>query len=597
MLFLKHWNYSNQDLVLLYLRSLCTTNRSLTLNESAKVIINSKSTSEKVIVISGGGSGHEPTHAGLVGDGLLDVAVAGNIFASPSAKQILTGIKSIKSEKGYLLIVKNYTGDILHFGLAAERAKALGIKVVLVIVADDVAVGRTKNGLVGRRGLAGTVLVHKISGAKASMGASLIEVAKISQDVADNMVTIGASLEHCSVPGRDEDEMEILKPNEIEIGMGIHNEPGVKKYSSIPNIDDLIQELLEYLLSQSDKERSYVPFVSDEQVVLLVNNLGGTSVLELNVIGSIVIQQLAENYSIFPVRVYIGAFTTALNCQGFSITLLNASRAGGDEIIELLDSPTNATGWVSSVSSIGENFKRDSAKDKFENDTEEVSPITSSVTLDAGVFELVLRGGLEKLLSKELQITLYDTVAGDGDCGETLAAGGHAILEALDDNSIDLSDMVSALNCIAMIVEEHMGGTSGGIYSIFISALAQSYMNMNRKEGPFEVSRRNLAKSLEEALLSLFIYTQARTGDRTLVDALEPFITEIGKTHDLKKAKKAAIDGAESTRKLTAKFGRASYVSENEFKKFESEGGLPDPGAIGLAALIDGLITSFEEYH
>lgn len=485
----------------------------------------------------------------------------------------------------------------MHFGLAAERAKALGMNVELVIVADDVAVGRTKNGLVGRRGLAGTILTHKIAGSKSSMGASLSDVADISQKAVDNMVTVAASLEHCSVPGRAEDELELLKPNEIEIGMGIHNEPGVKKHSSIPNIGSLVEELLEYLLSKNDKERSYVPFESNDQVILLVNNLGGTSVLELNAIGGVVLQKLTENYSITPIRVYMGAFTTSLNGQGFSITLLNATRAGGDEIIELLDKPTDAIGWVSNISSNTENIKNDLVKDTFEKVEGDNSSIKSSVTLDSGIFETVLRGGLKELLSKELQITRYDTIAGDGDCGETLAAGANAILKELNEEDIDLSDMVSALNSIAIILEDNMGGTSGGIYSIFISALAQSYISKNRKEGPFEVNRINLAESLKDALVSLFRYTRARTGDRTLIDSLEPFVKEIGKTFDLTKAKNAALDGAENTRKLKAKFGRASYVSETEFKEFENEGGLPDPGAVGLAALVEGLVTSFENYR
>lgn len=591
MPYLKNWDFSNQDLVTLYLKSLCSLNGSLSLNEKSKVIYNGNSSPNKVVVVSGGGSGHEPTHAGFVGQGMLDVAVAGNIFASPSAKQILGGIKSIGSENGYLLIVKNYTGDILHFGLAAERAKALGLKVELVIVADDVAVGKTKNGLVGRRGLAGTVLVHKIAGALSSTCGVLSQVAATAQKVVDNLVTIAASLEHCSVPGRVEEELDILKQNEIEIGMGIHNEPGVKKYSSIPKIDDLVTELLGYLLSEEDEERDYVSFGAEDEVVLLINNLGGTSSLELNAIATLVIQKLASLYTISPVRIYIGEFTSSLNGQGFSITLLNATKAGGKDILDLLDAPTDAVGWVSNVSTYTGNSK--SKIEDTNNVDEELINVKSTVTLNPGTFESVLRGGLEKLLTKEQQITRYDTVAGDGDCGETLAAGAHALLNALDQADIDLFNIVNALNKIATLVEENMGGTSGGIYSIFISALSQSYLNANQVKGAFEVNLDNLAESLKFALTSLFKYTRARSGDRTLVDVLEPFVDELNSTRDLLLAKTAAVKGAEKTRKLKAKFGRASYVSEEEFKEFESEGGLPDPGAVGLAALIEGFVDSF----
>lgn len=148
---------------------------------------------------------------------------------------------------------------------------------------------------------------------------------------------------------------------------------------------------------------------------------------------------------------------------------------------------------------------------------ESITNIKSTVTLNPHLFESILRGGLIKLLSKELQITLYDTVAGDGDCGETLAAGAHTILKALDEKDVNLSDIVSSLENIAMIVEDNMGGTSGGLYSIFISALAQSFLSRNRKEGPYEINRKNLAATLEDALVSLFIYTRARTGDTTII--------------------------------------------------------------------------------
>lgn len=592
MPFLKNWDFSNQDLVTLYLKSVCSTNNSLRLNERSKVVYNGNSCPGKVVVVSGGGSGHEPTHAGFVGDGLLDVAVAGNIFASPSAKQILSGIKSIESENGYLLVVKNYTGDILHFGLAAERAKALGLKVEMVIVADDVAVGRTKNGLVGRRGLAGTVLVHKVAGALAARKSDLTQVAATAQRVVDNLVTIAASLEHCTVPGRDEDDQELLKPNETEIGMGIHNEPGIKKYSSIPKIESLVAELLEYLLSPADKERNYVSFEANEDIVLLINNLGGTSNLELNAIATLVLQKLSSAYSISPVRIYIGEFTSSLNGQGFSITLLNASKAGGQNLLELLDAPTNASGWASNVTS--SHIKGSESTTNGEDNDEGDVNVKSTVKLNPKKFESVLRGGLKELLAKELQITRYDTVAGDGDCGETLAAGSYALLKALDQHELDLSDFVNSLNNIATLVEDHMGGTSGGIYSIFISALSQEYLNLNQREGALEVNLDNLAISLKSALASLFKYTRARSGDRTLVDVLQPFVEELNATHDLHSANQAALNGAENTRKLKAKFGRASYVSEEEFKEFESEGGLPDPGAVGLAALISGFIDSFK---
>ncbi|KAK9349725.1 Dak kinase [Lipomyces doorenjongii] len=182
------------DLVLSSLKGLVAANPVLTLMEDDKVVLQ-RSGKDKVMVISGGGSGHEPSHAGYVGEGMLDAAVCGSIFASPSTKQIISALSQFTSSKGFVLVVKNYTGDILHFGLAAEKLKAKGMQVELVIVGDDVAVGKAKGGLVGRRGLAGTILVHKTAGAAAESGLSISEVSRLARTVSENIVTIGASLQ------------------------------------------------------------------------------------------------------------------------------------------------------------------------------------------------------------------------------------------------------------------------------------------------------------------------------------------------------------------------------------------------------------------
>lgn len=547
-----------------------------------KVVFNTNSQEDKVMLLSGGGSGHEPLHCGFVGNGMLDVGVAGHVFASPSTRQILAGIRSKPSKAGTLIIVKNYTGDILHFGLALERAKALGYtNIEMVIVADDVSVGKTKNGLVGRRGLAGTTLVHKILGAKSLTGAHLKSLAKLGTDVVNNLVTIGASLDHCSIPGRggeDTEEVEFLLSNEVEIGMGIHNEPGVKKVSPIPTIDHLISELLKYLLSTEDKERNYVPFKSDDEVVLLINNLGGVSNLELYAITHHVFEQLGKTYKIVPKRVYTGAFTTSLNGEGFSITLLNASNIEDENVIDLLDAPTDAVGWNSNFSAWT------STEDIFvdENVTLE-EEVSSDFKVDSKKYVEILKTGLQAVLDKEPEITRYDTIAGDGDCGETLSNGANAIISGIDSGKLETTDLVKSVIQITELVEDSMGGTSGGLYSIFLSSFAQNLRNSSSNDLPL---------SLKVALKSLFQYTKARVGDRTLIDALDPFVNTLYDSKgDFGKAVQAAVDGANSTRTLEAKFGRASYVDQDELKK---EGGLPDPGAIGLAALFEGFYKAYK---
>ncbi|ODQ78104.1 hypothetical protein BABINDRAFT_163125 [Babjeviella inositovora NRRL Y-12698] len=585
----KHWNYGEKDLVLSSLKGLVAATPSLALLESSKVVLKTANLhqNDKITLISGGGSGHEPLHAGFVGSNLLDVAVAGSVFASPSTKQIYAGIKSTPSSKGTLIIVKNYTGDILHFGLAGERAKSdpsISAPVELVIVDDDVAVGKQKNGLVGRRGLAGTMLVHKICGGEAT-GHSLKHVANLARNVAKNLVTVGASLDHCSVPGRAEDEAaEGVAANTVEIGLGIHNEPGVKKVSPLPSIDSLVSGLLDLLLDASDTDRHYVDFAADDEVVLLVNDLGGTSNLELYAVVDAVVSGLAVR-AIKPARIYVGDFVTSLNAPGFSITLLNVSQVDSftsTQILHLLDLPTDAPGWKIKTY----DASHDLAGRLIHSDEIADHEVQSSLRVDGASFERVLRAGLANMLSQEAKITHYDTIAGDGDCGETLAAGAHGILAALDKKTLQVQDPVWSLSQITNIVEDSMGGTSGGLYSIFLSALVEALSSASATELSVDL----LALSLKSALNSLYVYTKARTGDRTLIDTLAPFVETLYKTKSLDQAVEAAAKGTKSTAQLLAKFGRASYVAKEEFEK--QEDGIPDPGAVGLYALLEGFVSA-----
>jgi len=348
---------------------------------------------------------------------MLTAAVAGTIFASPSTKQILTGLRAIKSKAGTLIIVKNYTGDVLHFGLAAERAKAEGLKIEMVVVADDVAVGRQKGSLVGRRGLAGTVLVHKISGALAEKGSipvqpkadngreSLETVAATAKNVIENLVTIGFSLDHCSVPGRTTDEF--LAANEVEIGMGIHNEPGVNRLKSIPTSSDLASKLLKLLLDKSDPDRAFVPFSPNDQTVLMVNNLGSISNLELSAFAGLVYEQLEKTYRLKPTRVYVGTFMTALNGPGVSVTLLNLSRLSDTtSVLAALDAKTTALGWSGNVTS----WKRSGKLDLIASPPEEEHGKVAQVAADPATFTKILEGAAHALIKAEPEITKYDTI-------------------------------------------------------------------------------------------------------------------------------------------------------------------------------------------
>ncbi|KAF7547252.1 hypothetical protein G7Z17_g7867 [Cylindrodendrum hubeiense] len=328
---------------------------SLLLNVEQKVIYrNDPDRLGRVAVLSGGGAGHEPAHAGFVGNQMLDAAVCGAVFASPNAKQIEAGLRAIRSPRGILIVVKNYTGDKLNFTLASERFNiSTGVPVKLVIVADDVSIGRSKSALVGRRGLAGTVLVSKISGAASASGLDLDAVATAANFVIANMGTIGVGLDGCDLPGQPHQSR--VADDELELGIGIHNEPGSKRIQPRPSLTDLVKEMLANILGE-DPERNYLespPRPEHHDVVLLINNLGSLSNLEIVAITGEVVSRLHTDYDLKPTRVYAGTLLSALNGPGFSITLLSLPKDNSlsAKVLEWLDAPTDAIGWPCAITS------------------------------------------------------------------------------------------------------------------------------------------------------------------------------------------------------------------------------------------------------
>lgn len=558
---------------------------------------------QRVSLISGGGSGHEPSFSSMVGRGLLSASVAGTIFASPSAEQVRTAIMGRVDDKtlatggkehgdgegGVLVVVMNYTGDVLNFGLAVEKAKAAGVNVEMVVVGDDVGVGRTKAGKVGRRGIAGTVLVQKIAGALAAQGRSLKEVTRVAKLVSENLVSVGASLEHVHVPGRRPEpqgaEDKTLKVGEVEIGMGIHNEQGSSREKGI-GLKELVGKMLKQLLDTSDEDRGFLN-VNSNEVVLLVNNLGGVSPLEMGGIVTEVVMQLGEKpYGIKPVRILSGTYMTSLNGLGFSISLLNVVNTdiGGPGMIELLDYPCEATGWTAPISKLTWEEQRDS-KQTRENDAkseEEVRPcgLTFPEPKEA---QKQLVAGLKAVIAAEPEVTKYDTTVGDGDCGIGLKRGAEEILKHLDSNPLT-GDAAIDLSKIITVVEKTMDGTSGALYGIFLNALVASLHTVGGGESDKKAVDGNAwAKALKLSCEALSNYTPARPGDRTLIDALYPFVDALEKSGDIKKAAEAAKKGAEGTKGMKAKLGRTVYIGGSGFEQ------VPDPGAYGLAKFFLGL--------
>ncbi|WP_333647018.1 dihydroxyacetone kinase subunit DhaK [Lacrimispora sp.] len=297
--------------------------------DCGNVVVRAHKKNGKVALISGGGSGHEPAHGGFVGQGMLDGAVAGAVFTSPTPDQIYEGIKAIATDAGVLMVVKNYTGDVMNFEMAAEMAEMEGIQVAYVVTNDDVAV---KDSLytVGRRGVAGTVFVHKIAGAMAEQGASLSEVQAVAQKVIDQVRTMGAAIEPCTVPAAGKPGFELAE-DEMEIGIGIHGEPGTHREGLKP-ADEIVDLLLEQILADIDYTGS--------EVAVMINGAGATPLMELFIINNHVADVLKEK-NIHVYKTFVGEYMTSIEMQGFSISLLRLD----DQLKELLDAPADTPAW------------------------------------------------------------------------------------------------------------------------------------------------------------------------------------------------------------------------------------------------------------
>lgn len=289
--------------------------------DCGNVVVRAHKKEGKVALISGGGSGHEPAHGGYVGEGMLDAAVSGAVFTSPTPDQIFEGIKAVATDKGVLMVIKNYTGDVMNFEMAGEMAQMEGIKVAQVVVNDDVAV---KDSLytVGRRGVAGTVFVHKIAGAKAETGASLEEVQAVAQKVLDNVRTMGMAIRPCTVPAAGQPGFE-LRDDEMEVGIGIHGEPGTHR-EPLKKADEIVDLLLDKILADLD--------YSGKEVAVMINGAGATPLMELFIVNNHLSDVLAEK-GIKVYKTLVGEYMTSIEMEGFSISLLRLD----DELKELLD--------------------------------------------------------------------------------------------------------------------------------------------------------------------------------------------------------------------------------------------------------------------
>ncbi|KAF2281077.1 dihydroxyacetone kinase [Westerdykella ornata] len=589
----KHFFSSPEGVVQHMLNSLVTRNTHMGLDETHRVVYSRTHKPSQVTIISGGGSGHEPAWSGFVGDGMLSAAVCGEIFASPSTKQIMAGIKNVPSNEGIILCITNYTGDMLHFGLAREKGQALGYKVDVVCMAEDAALGRQKSEKVGRRGLAGNLLVIKLIGAASQKGWSFERCRQIGELGNSQLVTIGTSLDHCHVPGRE--AFESVPDGACVLGMGIHNEPGLRTISPMPSAEDIVKEMLKYLLDPNDKDRAFVEFNPNDNVVMLVNNFGGLSGLEFEAMVNLTLVVLRRDWKIVPTRIYAGILETSLNGQGFSITLGNMSgmaKSMGlqvEEIIELLDAPTNAPAWPKNnyvpveYSKETEELRKKAHAADENTDAALQGPAMPSNLIPA------LRNACNAGLAAEPKITQYDLQMGDGDCGEAVAGICKSILHNISSVEASPPALIKLLESIGENLED-AGGSLGAILSILVTAFTNALATATVKEGkPLDVA--TVSEAAAQALENLKNYTSAREGDRTVMDVLIPFIGTFKETRDFAKSVRVASEKAEATKDMKPKFGRATYIGD-EMGAERSR--VPDPGAYAAGEWLSGLLKGFE---
>ncbi len=490
-----------------------------------------------VAILSGGGSGHEPAHAGYVGAGMLHAAVAGDVFTSPSVDAVLDGIRAVAGPAGAVLIVKNYTGDRLNFGLAAELARAEGIPCESVVVADDVALRDTVPHD-RRRGIAGTVLIHKIAGAAAAAGLPLHAIAERARLAASQLATMGVALGACTVPAAGRPGFD-LADDEMELGLGIHGEAGVLRAPRAP-ADAIVARILATI---QDEER----LVSGDRVALLVNGLGGTPPMELAILARHALAVL-RGAGLVVERAWCGSFLTALEMPGCSLSVLRVD----EERLAALDAPSSAPAWPG-PGLIPAARALIHAPARHAEDTGTHVP-------DARL-RAVAHAVAAALDEAEADLTTLDTATGDGDLGLSLARGAVAIRGLPDSAWVDPA---TALTRMAGVLRHAIAGSSGPFYATALLRAA-SVLPYQEPVGPAD-----WVAALRAAVAAVGELGGAAPGDRTMLDAMHPaaeaFATALERglapSAAWAEAVVAAEAGAEATRTMHPRFGRASYLGE-----------------------------------
>ncbi|MCF7688932.1 MAG: dihydroxyacetone kinase subunit DhaK [Cephaloticoccus sp.] len=502
--------------------------------QHTKVLLRQDWDKSRVALISGGGSGHEPSHVGFIGEGMLTAVVCGEIFASPSVDAVLSAICAVTGKPGCLLIVKNYTGDRLNFGLAAERARQMGHKVELVFVADDIAIAAAPH----PRGVAGTLFVHKVAGHVAARGGSLAEVLAAAADTSRAVASLGMALSTCTLPGEAPNLR--IKEGQAELGLGIHGEPGARVIA-VESACSLVATMVAEL-------QRHIP--ANEKLAVLVNNFGGSTPLEMNVI----VKELVASALGAQIELLVGpgGLMTALDMRGFSLSVLPLNPARHEALCSAVQ--VNAWPGAKSVSPVRLVPMPDITTNSYCGSVEPK-------------VEAMIKAICGAMVQNEAAFNTLDRQIGDGDTGTTFATASRHVLTAMADNELPLAEMDQLCLALGDLLGKAMGGSSGVLLSIFFTA-AGVELGLGAP----------LPAALGKGLERMQSYGGAKPGDRTMIDALAPAIIALT-NNGLAAAAAAAVRGAELTATMAkAGAGRSSYVNAANLS------GVQDPGAAAVAA-------------
>jgi triose/dihydroxyacetone kinase / FAD-AMP lyase (cyclizing) len=475
----------------------------------------------------------------------------------------------------------------LNFGMACEKANMEGIPCQMVVVADDCALERTK-GITGARGVAGTVLIHKIVGAAAAKGSSLQDCVNWAKAVSDRMGTVGVAMDSVTVPGADTIN-DRLDENTIEIGLGIHGEAGMRQ-SPLLSAKDIAHELISTIQKYGRTSGTHHPdniiipmFQPNDELCILVNNLGGTSNFEMSILANSCVTLLEGNdFQAKVTRVLVGSYMTSFDMHGASLTILNLTGAESD-MIELLDAATDAPAWAAcdvwkqgdaraSAVEIPEVMVEDST-----NIALKLPPLVDLPNFEA-VAKKMIHVAAQKLIDQEPTLTKYDTIVGDGDCGITMKRGATELLKRLESGDLKTEHPVSMFAAIADAVSASMGGTSGVLLELMFRKMSSSLA----REDTIGISQ--LTGIMRAGTDAIILYGGANVGSRTMLDALVPASDTLLSTLSMVEAAAKAKEGADSTAAMkTASAGRSNYLSEETLE------GTPDPGAIAVALVLQEL--------